>query len=253
MDKKSVIRNFSKAARLYDEYADIQRLAAFELLSRQPRDECRNILEIGCGTGIYTSLLKEKFDKAALKAVDISAEMIRVAEGKLKGGVEFTVADAEDVLPYGNFDLITSNASMQWFADLEAALRKCSAKLMENGVLLFSIFGPQTFMELESAIKDVSKGKSVVASQFNSKEVLEAMFKRHFRKVSIDEIKYSESFTFLMELLSKIKHTGTAGTSMANNIFSGPNRLKEIEKVYKSTFGAITATYQVFFCRCEAL
>lgn len=253
IDKNSVIRNFSRAARLYDEYADIQKSAAYELLGRLPENGYSSILEIGCGTGIYTSLLKERFNKSVLKAVDISSEMVRVAEDKLKGGVEFMVADAENMLPEGEFGLITSNASMQWFLDLEAAFKNCSGRLEERGILLFSIFGPQTFWELDAVLKSIFKGKSVPAAQFNSKDALAAMLGRDFKDVVIDEINYTENHSSLAGLLNKIKYTGTAGARSGKDIFIGPGRLKEIEGAYMSAFGGIRATYQVFFCRCEAL
>jgi malonyl-CoA O-methyltransferase len=252
MDKKSVIRNFSKAAHLYDEYADIQRLAAFELLSRTPKNGFHNILEIGCGTGIYTHLLRKKFDKTALKAVDISPEMIKVAKSKLNdGSIEFVVADAEDILPDGKFGLITSNASFQWFKSLEKTLVKYKNKLEPGGLLSFSIFGPKTFWELDTVLKGFFKDSSVVAAQFTAKEKLTAMLERNFKEVEIDEIRYCEKFPDLVSLLGKIRHTGTAGMNSKN--FFGSQRLRELEKDYRSKFGSIQATHQIFFCRCEGL
>src|SRR3990167_3889175 len=130
MDKKAVIRNFSRYARSYDKYADVQKRAASELLESIREEGFREILEIGCGTGNYTLLLRERFKNASLKAIDISGKMIDVASEKLKDkNIEFIVADAETVDIRGDFDCITSNASFQWFSDLGKTIKKYSAAI----------------------------------------------------------------------------------------------------------------------------
>ena len=98
MDKKTIVRNFSRYAYIYDKYSDVQRGAAFELLKRIKKGRFNRIMEVGCGTGNYTFLLREKFKKARIKAVDISDKMIEVASDKLQNkGIEFMVRDAENM------------------------------------------------------------------------------------------------------------------------------------------------------------
>lgn len=80
--KEALRKDFSRCAHSYDKYANIQHLAAGELLKELPAKGIRNILEIGCGTGNYTFLLKHKFKAAKITAVDISREMIAVARQK---------------------------------------------------------------------------------------------------------------------------------------------------------------------------
>ena len=123
MDKTRLIKNFSRSASFYDRYADVQKNCATELLRRLTQVRFNKILELGCGTGNYCSLLREKFSEAQLTAVDISEPMIAVARNKLKGSkINFVVADAEDVSFGEGFDLVTSNACFQWFEDLERSL-----------------------------------------------------------------------------------------------------------------------------------
>lgn len=252
MDKNVIIRNFSRAARSYDRYADIQLQAAAELIGRLPKNGLKNILEIGCGTGIYTRLLEQRFGAAFLKAVDISAEMVSVAQEKLKKtSVEFIVADAEEALPDGPFDLITSNASFQWFGHFERTLGRFRDKLKKNGRLAFTMFGPRTFWELNEAFKRASLDVSVAAMEFITKERLEGLVSGSFRNVVVDEIRYCESFESLTGLLSKIKHTGTSGNGSKGRDFLGPQRLKEVEKAFRREFGGVRATHQVFFCAAQ--
>ena len=53
----------------------------------------------------------------------------------------------------------------------------------------------------------------------------------------------------LLELLEKIKFTGERGPGMEGKVFFGPEGLRKAEQLYKKKFGAIRATYQIYFCK----
>ena len=250
MDKKTMVRNFSRYAYAYDRYSDVQREAAFELLMLIKKGRFNRIMEVGCGTGNYTLLLREKFKKARIKAVDISDKMIEVAGDKLRNkGIEFMVADAENMNLNEKFDLITSNACFQWFEDLERALLRYRALLGENGVILFSTFGPFTFWELNSALRSVLKDNSIAADDFIPAGKAERILRDNFKEVTIKEMRYEESFVNLAGLLNKIKCTGARGNGLGSKISFDRRALKEIEQAYLDKFHEIKATYQVFFCQ----
>jgi len=249
MDKKTITGNFSRHAHVYDQYADVQRKAAFELLSRIRKGHFNRILEAGCGTGNYTLLLRNKFKGARIKAVDISGKMIEVAGGKLRDkDIELMALDAETMDLDEEFDLITSNACFQWFEDLEKALLKYKNLLKKGGVILFSVFGPLTFQELDFSLKCVLRRSPVVAAGFIPREKLEKILYNNFKDVRIEEIRYEESFPSLMDLLNKIKYTGIRGCGFGNKSFNR-KALKEIERAYLNKFHEIRATYQAFFCQ----
>jgi malonyl-CoA O-methyltransferase len=249
VDKKVIARNFSRCAFFYDQYANIQRRVAADLLKGIKEKRPSRILEIGCGTGNYTLLLKNKYKDSVLKAIDISQEMINVARDKLKAsGIEFIVTDAEKYDLDESFDLITSNACFQWFADLGESLLKYKGLLNKNGTLSFSIFGPLTFWELDSSLRDISKRVSVEAARFRPLNQIKKLFQLNFKKIEIKEKSYEETLPNLMALLNKIKYTGIRGGSLGGEIFFSPRFLKKLEQVYLTKFGRIKATYQVFFC-----
>ncbi|MDP3787167.1 MAG: malonyl-ACP O-methyltransferase BioC [Candidatus Omnitrophota bacterium] len=249
VDKETIIRNFSKYASTYDKYADIQKCAASELLGLMREDGFRRILEIGCGTGNYTLLLRERFKNASLKAIDISGKMIDVASEKLKDkSIEFIVADAETVDIREDFDCITSNASFQWFSDLGKTIKKYSAAIKKGGIILFSVFGPATFRELNASLRDVFKEASTVTDNFMGKKELIKLLEENFKKVRIKEAFYEESFPCLKDLLHKIKFSGIRGNGMNGGTIFTPRALRGLEKVYLNKFKRISATYQVFYC-----
>lgn len=231
MDKKTIIRNFSRYAGSYDRYCDVQNLAARKLAAGIKGANPAKILEIGCGTGNYTLILREKFKDAGITAVDISKEMIEAALNKMSGNhIDFLVADAEKHDFDPGFDLITSNACFQWFEDLEAALIKYKKLLKKNSIISFSIFGPQTFRELNAPVS---------AGNFISGKKIEKILKGNFKKAQVKEFIYRESFARLRDLLDKIKYTGARGEGLGSRVYLGREILRK----------PIKATYQIFLCQ----
>ena len=252
MDKGIVVRNFSKYAHTYDRYADVQRSAAAGLLGLIKKRDISDILELGSGTGNYTLLLKGEFADARIKAVDISDKMIEVASGKIKDiGVEFVVEDAETIDLAGRFDLVTSNACFQWFEDLDAALTRYKKLLKDGGIILFSIFGPATFHELNTSLGCLFEGVSVGAGDFVGRGEIEDFLNKNFKKVRIREAKFQKTFSCVKDLLNEIKYTGTNGSGLGGKVFFTPRILRRLEEAYLRRFKRIRATYQVFYCSGE--
>ena len=251
MNKESIARNFSRCAYFYDSYADVQKKAALEVLNGINDFSCGKVLEIGCGTGNYTFILREKFQKAKITALDISSKMVEVAQKKLEDrNIEFRVADGESVVfPNEEFDLITSNACFQWFANLETASGKYKNLLKKNGLISFSIFGPLTFRELSVSVGSILKNTPIAANNFLDKDRINKMFSSNFKEFKIKELRYEESFDNLLGLLNKIKYTGVRGNGADSKAFLGSRYIKRIEEVYLNKFHSIKATYQIFFCQ----
>lgn len=250
MDKEIIIRNFSRRAHTYDLYAAAQTRCALGLLSTIRQDSISNILEIGCGTGNYTFFLGRKFPRAKIRAIDISAKMIDAAAKKLQGRmIELEVGDGEKIELNEKFDLITSNACFQWFGNLGAALNGFKNSLKEGGSLIFSIFGPDTFLELNKSLETVFHKKTNNSTNFLNMGKLREIMNDNFNKVTIEEFRFEDKNSSLRELLNKIKYTGTKGEGFFGRISFTPKSLRKLEEAYLSEFNSITATYQVFFCK----
>lgn len=250
MRKETIIRNFSKYAQTYDLYADVQNYAGRELLKWVKKRKVNKILEIGCGTGNYTLLLKDKFRHARIKAIDISERMIEVAVGKINDKrVSFMISDAQTVSFKEKFDLITANGCFQWFEDLDAALINYERLLKKDGVILFSMFGPRTFWELNISLRQIAKEASIDAADFIGLKRIRQMLSRHFKQVTIEQFRYRESFSSLQDLLNKIKYMGVRGEGLNRRIFLSRQLLKKLEESYLHKFKGIKATYQILLCR----
>ena len=269
LDKRTTVFNFSKYASSYDQYADVQNEAAGMLAGMLPKRGVTNILEIGCGTGNYTAFLRDIFPCAKIKAIDISGPMVRLAKEKLNDErISFEVGDAEETTLNDKYDLITSNATFHWFGDLEGVIKKVEYSLAKNGVLIFSVFGPNTFSELRASLISAAGRKISIASDFFPKRTdIENILRKYFsrpepnrerdpapcltpggKKIKITERLIRVSYPSLYELLKNINYSGTAGRGAEIKKTWSPDLLKRIEGAYLARFGSIEATYQAFFC-----
>ncbi len=93
-------------------------------------------MDFGAGTGLLTLALLPHV--AAITAVDVSREMLRVLDGKLTGAglqnVRTLCANiVTDPLPQAAFDLVVSSMAMHHVADVPRALRTLRACLRPGG------------------------------------------------------------------------------------------------------------------------
>lgn len=251
MNESGICRNFSIAAATYDQGAGIQRKAARALIGRCP-PVAENILEAGCGTGALTNLLASTYPAASIVAVDFSGDMLRVARANVVGrNVCFVEADLRKELAASpQFDLIASNAALQWLADdLDAVLRRLCRRLTPSGSLAFSYFGPDTYRELRDALSRVTGQQVRLPSDgFAAPDVLAATVRRHFQLVEVETVDYVETFPTLRALLANVRSTGTRGNGPSPKIAWTPGLLQRVEDDYRQACGEIVVTYQISFC-----
>jgi len=253
MISKTVIRNnFSKYAKSYDSYSCIQNICAKKLIAAINEDNFTSILDVGCGTGSFTELLYEKFPKANIKAIDLSDKMLDIAKSKMhNNGIDFKTMDAESLNLNEKFDLISSNATFQWFEDLNEAILNYRYMLAEQGMIAFSIFGPDTFYELSNCLKELSsKDVQISAANFINKNKLYEIMKSFFEKTEIKEQIYKKHYSSLVDLLKTIKYTGTNGKGFDKAIWTR-GKIKRLEDIYVEKYKGIVGTYQVFYCKAR--
>ncbi|WP_438950799.1 methyltransferase domain-containing protein [Porticoccus sp.] len=169
LDKRALANRFGSRAESYNAATPVQQVMGQCLLDRirseQPDGHVQEILEVGCGTGRLTRELKALFPSANITAIDISQEMIDYATKQVPGP-DYLVMDAEEYLRSldRRFDLIVSNATVQWFVDLEKVVASMRAGLTPGGFLALGTFAERTFCELADAF-DCAYQKNRLAAQ----------------------------------------------------------------------------------------
>ncbi|MDH4321813.1 MAG: methyltransferase domain-containing protein, partial [Desulfobulbaceae bacterium] len=250
--RKATIRHrFSRAAATYDAHADVQKEVAQGLAARLPASPPARILEIGCGSGNYTALLAERFPDAEILALDFAPGMIEAARQRLgdSSRLQLLCRDGEEYLTSGtqSFDLITSNATLQWFDDPLAALAQMAGALHESGMLLCSLFGPGTLGELALGISVVcGRRVDLPPHRFPRLTEVRAALRGLLPELTCTEEMVQRRYGSLRELLLHIRKTGTSGWRSAAEPLLTRGRLRELEQWFLAEYGGFQVTYQTF-------
>ncbi len=87
-----------------------------DLVARLEGGPYRRIVDLGCGTGTSTAVLRARWPDAAVTGVDSSAPMLERARAS-DPAVRWIEADLRRWTPDAPFDLVFSNAALQWLPD----------------------------------------------------------------------------------------------------------------------------------------
>ena len=94
----------------------------------------RRIVDLGCGPGVSTAMLIERFPKAEIVAVPNSEPMLAEARRRLPD-MRFEETDIAEWRPRRRPDLIFANASLHWLPDHETLFPRLMSYLADDGAL----------------------------------------------------------------------------------------------------------------------
>ncbi|AWN27662.1 trans-aconitate 2-methyltransferase [Streptomyces sp. NEAU-S7GS2] len=121
-----------------------------DLLNRIPdlprQDRTARIADLGCGPGNVTAQLTTRWPDAHITGFDNSPDMLKEAEthaGPTPGGghLDFAPADAADWTPEETYDLIVSNAALQWVPNHPDSFARWIEALAPGGTFAFQVPG----------------------------------------------------------------------------------------------------------------
>ena len=124
----------------YEKFIKDRTQPAIDLANRLEVKEAKRILDLGCGTGNSTKILKDRYPNARVIGADNSDEMLAKAK-KTHPDIEFIHLDVGGDLGEvkGKFDIVFSNACIQWIPNHEILLPKLMSLLRQGGVLAVQI------------------------------------------------------------------------------------------------------------------
>jgi malonyl-ACP O-methyltransferase BioC len=244
MNKELIINRFSKAAHSYDNDAVAQKKIALNmihLLQSYVEDEMGKIVEIGCGTGIYSRLLIDAFRPKELIINDICKMEQHLTDILTNKNYSFIAHDAEQWELPQQIDLLTSCSTFQWFHDLDAFFQKAYSALNENGLFAFSTFGKENLQEINN-LTDCSLHYST------PQELSEMLSQVGFSILCVEEEKIILTFDTPKDALVHIKRTGVNGLSQQKWTQNTLQRFSEkYIEIFSTENGKISLTYHPIY------
>ncbi|HLT59798.1 MAG TPA: trans-aconitate 2-methyltransferase [Microlunatus sp.] len=126
---------------VYLQFADQRSRPFFDLTARIGATEPRRVVDLGCGPGQLTATLRQRWPEAMISGLDSSPEMIEQARQYADERLDFAVADLRDWRADRPFDVIISNATLQWVPEHRELLPALVEQLTPGGWLAFQVPG----------------------------------------------------------------------------------------------------------------
>ena len=123
--KQLSIKEFTQAAKVYDSgHAGIYEMCKDDyppILAELEKEPFHDVLDCGCGTGPMLELLHQKYPAKHYVGLDLTPEMIKVAQAKKLSNTEFIVGDSEN-LPFAedSFDAVICSNSFHHYPNPQA-------------------------------------------------------------------------------------------------------------------------------------
>lgn len=187
---------------------------SIDLVSRIAINNPKYIVDIGCGPGNSTQILVERWPQARVIGLDNSPSMIEKAQ-KDYPNQEWYVLDAGKDIILDTFDVVFSNATIQWIPNHEKLLGKMDVWLKPKGVLAIQI--PMFWdMPIGNAILKVAEEDRWIALTSSVKELFTIHhYNRYydilsslFRTVDMWETHYMHVMESHESILEMIRSTG---------------------------------------------
>ncbi|WP_297802031.1 malonyl-ACP O-methyltransferase BioC [Arenimonas sp. GDDSR-1] len=249
-DRRGIKRHFARAADSYLAAAALQKEVEARLLEQADYLETapKRILDLGSGPGRAAGLLKKRWPKAEVIAMDIALPMLRQVPRQTRfwRPVKRVCADALQ-LPFrdGSFDFIFSSLCLQWVHPLPDALRDIRRVLAPGGLFAFSSFGPDTLMELREAYAGI--GEAPPVSPFAAiQQVGDAMQGAGFRNSVLERELYTMHYPDLRALMQELQAIGaTDARPQRPRGLAGKSRWQAINAAYPVRDGRIASSWEV--------
>lgn len=207
IDKQRIMARFSKAARNYQSAATAQYEIAKKMISLMQEYiplRPQKVLEIGCGTGLFSRLMLQHLKPQKMVLNDICPAMMPEVMDILTSPHTFSCADAETYAFPKDINLIASCSTIQWFNNPRAFFENCYVSLPNSGILAFSTFGHDNMHEI-NATADVG------LSYRSKSELIAELLTLNYTILVAQEEHLQLYFESPLQVLLHLKQTGVTG------------------------------------------
>ena len=240
----SNLASFNKAASSYSAYSNVQD-HVFEHLSQQIiSNKITLCVDIGCATGENTYKLSKNFNSARVIGIDSAVNMIAKAKDNFRyPNLEFQLASYIYISKLKHVDCIVSNASMQWFENLDNFFERLSKFSSNKTQIALSAFLPGTYHELAEAIRNcVNPDFYIPAESFYSETYYSNLVQHHLPHLSLHLHSVSTTFKSMRDLLKSIQLTGV--NSSDHRLSLTKSSIKKLETYLLNRYGCLRMTFK---------
>jgi len=255
LDKNIIRRHFDNSAEGYDLACVLQDEIAKRLTERLDyiKIQPSKVLDLGSGTGKLSKGLLKRYPKARVIALDLAFEMAKKSkkQGRWLRKPQAVCADAEQLpIKSGSVELLISNLMLHWCNDLANTFVGFHRVLAPNGLLLFTLFGPDTLQELRQSWGDVDN--TAHTSDFpDMHEVGDALLQAGFINPVMDMEVITMTYKNVEQLMHDIKMTGSNNSHCERDKgLMGKQKFKAFKQAYeqfKTDDGYYPATWEVVY------
>ncbi|HHB93222.1 MAG TPA: malonyl-[acyl-carrier protein] O-methyltransferase BioC [Thioploca sp.] len=237
---------FDRVAPIYDQWANLQKTVAEEILERVQwlKTIPQYILDVGTGTGNLTKGLSQLYKNADIYAVDIAPKMLQQASIPTQhlicaDAVQLPIVDA-------SIDLLVSNLMLQWCEDIPTVFAEFARVLKPEGTIFFSTFGPDTLRELRNSWNDGIAHVNNFADMHNIGDaLLQAGLSDPVMDVDWFKLTYKKTKHLLLDLKNIGSHNKQYRSGLTGK-HNFQNMLANYEQ-YRDKDGLLPATYEVIY------
>ncbi|WP_347455580.1 malonyl-ACP O-methyltransferase BioC [Acinetobacter thermotolerans] len=151
MNTDLIAQRFAQAQSSYEQHAIAQRRVALELIQRiqlHVPPHLQRILEIGCGSGLFTRQLMQYYSFDQLFLNDLYPEVKQHFDEDAR--IYWGIGNIE-ILPLPqSLDLVVSCSALQWVQQLEALFLKIHQTLNSSGWLCFASYAQDNLKEIKA-------------------------------------------------------------------------------------------------------
>jgi trans-aconitate 2-methyltransferase len=203
-------------ANVYGQFEKERMQPSIDLINRIDSGNFSRILDVGCGSGMSTLPLRKRFVDADITGVDLSENMLKEA-GKRLGSVNWIRRDCSKPLKdLGTFDLVFSNAFLQWVKNQEEVIENLSELLYDKGKLAIQVpnFEAMTIATLINKTAEVFDPEGTLFNKLAesschnySLEQYYDWFSRYFENIEVWQTNYVHQLDSSWDIIEFVRGT----------------------------------------------
>lgn len=151
MKTDQVAQRFAQAQSSYEQHAIAQRRVALELIQRMQLHvppHLQRILEIGCGSGLFTRQLMQYYSFDQLFLNDLYPEVKQHFDEDAQ--IYWGIGNIETLPLPQSLDLVVSCSALQWVQQPEALFLKIHQALSHSGWFCFASYAQDNLKEIKA-------------------------------------------------------------------------------------------------------